>query len=55
MLRFFRRRVAALRGVHFCDSCHQVCTPGHRSDVIRDKTRLLADPVAARVMPADWK
>nr|CTQ90630.1 hypothetical protein [Kibdelosporangium sp. MJ126-NF4] len=32
-----------------------VCTSGCRSNSRIAKTRLLADPVAARVMPAAWR
>jgi hypothetical protein len=42
MFTIVRRRVAAVRGVEFCEACAQVCTAECRSQARLDRSRTLA-------------
>lgn len=39
MFALVRQRAARLRGVEFCDSCGQVCTPACRSQARLEQAR----------------
>jgi hypothetical protein len=39
MLRKLRERLGQVRGVEFCESCSEVCTPGCRAEARLERLR----------------